>query len=104
MAENNKSGHPRFQGNELKYLKEVLDSGFAGSAAGSMVQRLEEAFAKTFGVKYAVTSTSGTTTLHQALAAFGVGPGDEVILPVSTVISCPFAIMYTGAKPRSEER
>ena len=99
MEEEEGIKHPRFQGNELKYVKEVLDSGFASSAAGSMIQHLEKDFAFKFGVKYAVASNSGTTTLHQALAAFGVGPGDEVILPVSTVISCPFAIMYTGAKP-----
>lgn len=92
-------GHPRFQGNELKYLEEVLESGFGSSASGGMIKRYEEALAKRFGVKYAITSTSGTTTLHQALAAFGVGPGDEVLVPVSTVISCPFAIMYAGATP-----
>lgn len=89
----------RFQGNELKYVKEVLDSGFGSSTSGNMNQRLEKAFADRFGMKYAVTSTSGTTTLHQALVAFGVGPEDEVILPALTVISCANAIIYTGAKP-----
>lgn len=89
----------RFQGNEQKYAKEVLDLGFGISTAGSMNQRLEEAFAKRFGVPYAVTSTSGTSTLHQALAAFGVGPGNEVIIPALTVIMCGYAVIYTGAKP-----
>ncbi len=93
------AGRWRFKGNELAYIKEVLNSGFGSSSVGNMVQRLEASFAKRFGMKYAVTSTSGTTTLHLALAAFGVGPGDEVLLPVSTVISCPNAILYTGARP-----
>ncbi|MDP3954715.1 MAG: DegT/DnrJ/EryC1/StrS family aminotransferase [bacterium] len=89
----------RFTGNELKYVKEVLDSGFGSSTSGNMNQRLERAFAERFGVKYAVTSNSGTSTLHQALVAFGVGPGDEVILPALTVVMCGYAVLHVGAKP-----
>ncbi|OGN31928.1 MAG: hypothetical protein A3J01_01155 [Candidatus Yanofskybacteria bacterium RIFCSPLOWO2_02_FULL_45_18] len=89
----------RFKGNELKYIKEVLDSGFGSSKYGTMNARFERAFADRFGVKYAITSTSGTSTLHQALIAFGVGPGDEVIVPALTVIMCGYAVLYTGAKP-----
>lgn len=89
----------RFAGNELKYVKEVLDSGFGSSTTGNMNQRLEKNFADRFGVKYAVTSTSGTTTLYQALTAFGVGLGDEVIVPAITVVSCGFAVLYNRAKP-----
>ncbi len=89
----------RFQGNELKYVKEVLDSGFGSSTIGTMNQRFEAAFAKRFGSKYAVASNSGTSTLHQALMAFGVGPGDEVIVPALTVVMCGYAVMYAGAKP-----
>src|SRR3989344_1727209 len=89
----------RFTGNELKYVKQVLDSGFGSSSLGNMNQRFGEAFSKRFGVRYAVTSNSGTSTLHQALAAFGVGPGDEVIVPALTVMMCGFAVLYTGARP-----
>lgn len=89
----------RFTGNEMKYVKEVLDSGFGSSTTGNMNQRLERAFAQRFGVKYAITSNSGTSTLHQALSAFGVGPGDEVIVPALTVIMCGYAVLYTGARP-----
>ncbi|PJE51053.1 MAG: histidine kinase [Candidatus Yanofskybacteria bacterium CG10_big_fil_rev_8_21_14_0_10_36_16] len=89
----------RFRGNELRYVKEVLDSGFGSSTSGNMNQRLESEFTKRFGVKYAITSTSGTTTLNQALTAFGVGPGDEVIVPSITVVSCAFAVLYNRAKP-----
>ncbi len=89
----------RFRGNELKYVKEVLDSGFGSSTIGTMNQRFEQAFAKRLGVKYAVTSNSGTATLHQALMAFGIGPGDEVIVPALTVVMCGYAVIHAGARP-----
>ncbi|MBI4160774.1 MAG: DegT/DnrJ/EryC1/StrS family aminotransferase [Candidatus Yanofskybacteria bacterium] len=89
----------RFRGNELKYIKEVLDSDLKNSARRSMVAALEKKFAERFHVKYAIASNSGTSTLHQALAAFGVGPGDEVILPALTVVMCGYAIIHMHAKP-----
>lgn len=89
----------RFQGNELLYLKEVLDSDLKNATLRSMVSRFEETFAKRFGVKYAIASNSGTSTLHQALAAFDIGPGDEVILPALTVVMCGYAIVHSHAIP-----
>ena len=89
----------RFSGRELEYVKQVLDSGFGSSTSGSMNQRLERAFAERFGVHYAVTFNSGTSTLHAALGAFGCGPGDEVIVPALTVISCASAVLFTNAVP-----
>lgn len=76
----------RFGDEELVYLKEVLDSGFGSSTSGNMNQRFERSFAKKVGTQYAVTSSSGTTTLQQALDAVGCGYGDEVIMPPLTVI------------------
>ncbi len=89
----------RFQGNEVRYVKEVLDSGFGSSTSGNMNQRYEVAFSKRFGMKYAVTSNSGTSALHQALMAFGVGPGDEIIVPALTVVMCGYAVIHAGARP-----
>lgn len=89
----------RFDNKEYKYIKEVLDSGFASGTSGSMNNRLESSFAKRFGRKYAVTFNSGTTTLHAALWALGVGYGDEVIVTPLTVISCMNAILYCNAIP-----
>jgi perosamine synthetase len=89
----------RFKGNELKYLKEVLDSDFKSSASGSMSKRFESLFAKKIGIKYVIASTSGTAALHQALAACEIGPGDEVIVPSLTVAMCGYAIYYAQAKP-----
>ena len=91
--------HFRFCGNELKYLKEVLDTGFISGTTGNMNKRLEEAFAAKFGAQYAITVNSATSGLHAALAACGVGPGDEVILPAVTVVMCGLAVMQLGAKP-----
>src|SRR3954464_1271435 len=67
----------RFSGREQEYVAEVLQSGFGSSTTGTMNQRFEREFSKRFGVRYAVTFNSGTSTLHAALAAFGIGPGDE---------------------------
>jgi perosamine synthetase len=89
----------RFDEREYIYIKEVLDSGFASSTSGNMNTRLEEAFAKRFSSDFAITFNSGTTTLHAALEAFGVGYGDEVITTPLTVISCMNAILYCGAIP-----
>lgn len=89
----------RFKGNELKYLSEVLDSDLKVKTLRGWISRFENAFAKRFGVRYAIASNSGTATLHQALAAFGVGPGDEVIVPAMTVIMCGYAVIHMHAKP-----
>jgi len=89
----------RFDDREYNYVKEVLDSGFASGTSGNMNTRLERAFAEKMGMKYAITFNSGTTTLHSALWALGVGYGDEVIVTPLTVISCMNAILYCHAIP-----
>jgi perosamine synthetase len=80
---------------EVEYIKEAIDSGLTGK----MNQRLEEAFAKKFGVKYAIGVNSGNSALHCCLAAMGIGAGDEVIVPPLTFGSPAFAAMYQGAVP-----
>jgi perosamine synthetase len=62
-------------------------------------EQLEKEFCKFSGKKYAVAVNSGTSALHLALLAFGIGKGDEVIVPDFTFASCAFAVSYTGAKP-----
>lgn len=89
----------RFDDREYKYIKEVLDSGFASGTSGTMNSRLEEVFASRFNMNYAVTFNSGTTTLHAALTALGVGYGDEVIIPSLTVAMCMNAVLYCNAIP-----
>ena len=89
----------RFGDEELKYVKEVLDCGLGSSLLGTMNQRLERAFAERFGMRYAITHNSGTSTMHSCLAAAGVGPGDEVIVPALTVISTAMVVIHQNAVP-----
>jgi perosamine synthetase len=62
-------------------------------------QILEQRYAEFTGSEYAVSCNSGTSALHLALLALGVGPGDEVLVPDFTMAACAFAVTYTGAKP-----
>ena len=89
----------RFKGNELLYLKKLLDKDFSSGSSASMNESLEKKFSKLHNQKYAITANSGTSTLHMALNAFGVGHGDEVILPSLTVALCGYAIWQCGAVP-----
>jgi perosamine synthetase len=89
---------PLIARNALKYVRDCLESGWI-SSAGSYIARFEDEYARYLGVEHAVTTTSGTTALHLALAAAGIGAGDEVIVPDLTMIAVPYAVLYTGAKP-----
>lgn len=80
--------------------REALSTGWI-SSAGPFVNTFEEKFAAYTGASYGVTATNGTAALHLALAALGIGPGDEVIIPDLTIISCALAVLYTGATPVS---
>ena len=89
----------RFTGNERKYIAEVMDRGVLSSRHGQMNKRFEAAFAEKFGVKYALTVNSGTSTLHSAVACAGVGPGDEVIVPALTIICTAAAVIHHKGTP-----
>ena len=84
---------------EQSYVQQVLENQFRNSANAGMVRRLEEVFAAKFQSKYAVTFANGTATMHAALAAAGVGPGDEVIVPPLTMASTAFCVLHAGALP-----
>ena len=73
---------PTLQGNELKYVTEAVQSGWI-SSAGKFITELEEKFAAFCGVKYGVSCSNGTTALHLAVEALGIGAGDEVIIPTT---------------------
>lgn len=89
----------RIFGNEKKYLKEVLKSDFRSSKGAQMMRRLEESFAKRFGVEFAISFVNGTTTMHAALEAYGIGVGDEVIVPPLTMAATTFCVLQCGATP-----
>ncbi len=87
---------------EQRELQEVLDgkNPFRWSAGGrSKVLQFERRYATHLGAKYALGVTSGTTALFTAVAALGIGPGDEVILPAWTWYACYDAIVLCGALP-----
>ena len=89
----------RFKGNELKYVAEVLDSGFSAGDSGTFNERLEAGFAQKMRQKYAITANSGTSTLHMGLIAVGVQPGDEVLVPALAPAMCGYAPWQAGATP-----
>lgn len=66
---------------------------------GPAVERFETAFAQYIGTRYCIGLNNGTTSLHMALQACNVGPGDEVITTPHTWISTSWAISYVGATP-----
>lgn len=89
----------RICGNELKYLQEVLSTDFRSSHGSVMTRRLEESFARRFGMKYAISFVNGTATMHAALEAHGIQAGDEVIVPPLTMSATTFAVLQANATP-----
>jgi perosamine synthetase len=89
---------PTLRGNEAKYVLECLETNWI-SSAGKYIPMFEEMFARKCGAAYAVACCNGTVALHLALAALGIGPGDEVIIPTFTMIATINAVTYTGARP-----
>lgn len=84
---------------EYEYLAQLLESGFPGSANVHFTARLEAAFAERFDCRYAISHANGTATLHSALEAAGVQPGDEVIVPPLTMASTSLAVLHQQAVP-----
>lgn len=90
---------PILAGNEKKYLEECITSGWI-SSEGPFVRRFEQEFADYIGVSQAGCAVcNGTAALETALYAIGVKPGDEVIIPDFTIISCALACLRLGAVP-----
>lgn len=87
---------PSYDEKEIDSLREVLRSRWVG--LGPKTKLFEEAFARFAGVKYASGLNSATSALHLALAAFNIGPGDEVIVPVITFVSTAMVCDYQRAK------
>lgn len=89
---------PVLNGNEKKYLNECIDTGWI-SSEGPFIKRFESEFATRVGRKYAVAVSNGTVALDAAVSAIGISPGDEVIMPTFTIISCISQIIRLGGIP-----
>ncbi|WP_069807095.1 DegT/DnrJ/EryC1/StrS family aminotransferase [Vulcanisaeta thermophila] len=90
---------PWIDDEDIKYVVEVLRSGQLSAIGGKWNRALEEEVARYLGVKHAVTVSSGTTALHTALKALGVGPGDEVITTPFTFAATATTILHSNAIP-----
>lgn len=89
---------PLLDGNEKKYLEECIDTGWI-SSEGPFVKRFEEQMAAMVGRRHAIAVCNGTAALEAAVAALELEPGDEIVMPAFTIISCAAAIVRCGCVP-----
>ncbi|MFE9194124.1 DegT/DnrJ/EryC1/StrS family aminotransferase [Micromonospora sp. NPDC007208] len=82
---------------EERYVVDALRSGWI-SSQGPYLRDFEERFARRCAVDTALTTSNGTVALHLVLAAAGIGPGDEVIVPALTYVATANAVAYCGAR------
>lgn len=89
-----------YKAHEKEYLSAIKacceETAFSG---GKYADRFDREFAEYLGVPYVQGVNNGTSALHCALAALGIGPGDEVIVPANTYIATAWGVSYTGATP-----
>jgi len=88
---------PLFGAEELEAIQRPLETGWV--VQGPYVQEFEEKFCTFTGAGHAVATSSCTTALHIAVAALGLKPGDEVVVPAFTWVSTANVVEYMGAKP-----
>jgi len=89
---------PSLKGNETRYVLDCLRTSWI-SGRGPFVGEFERQFAAKIGGGHALATCNGTAALHLAIAALGIGPGDEVIVPTLTYIASVNAVAYVGATP-----
>lgn len=83
---------------EAQYIAECLQTGWI-SSAGRFIEEFEEKWAEYCGMKYGIAVCNGTAALQVAVGCLDLQPGDEVIMPSFTIISCALAIVESGAIP-----
>jgi len=83
---------------ELEYLTDCIRTGWI-SSAGQYLDRFEQEWASYCGVEHGIAVSNGTTALEAAVAALQLEPGDEVIMPSFTIISCALAVLRSGGVP-----
>ena len=89
---------PSISAREASYALDAAKHGWNGQWSGYLT-RLESTFCEYLGVEHALATSSGTGALHLAMAALGIGPGDEVIVPDLTWVASANAVVYAGGTP-----
>ena len=89
---------PLLDGDEEQLIVECLRTGWI-SSEGPFVKQFEDQFAARVNRRYGIAVSSGSAALEVAIAALGIGPGDEIILPTFTIISCAAPVVRAGATP-----
>jgi perosamine synthetase len=89
---------PDLTGREREYLLECIDTGWI-SSEGPFVQRFETEMSRKTGRQHGIAVANGSVALDVAVAALGIGSGDEVIMPAFTIISCAASVVRAGAIP-----
>lgn len=84
---------------EIQFVTDAVSKGEISGTFGKYISKFEDEFSHYCGVKYGVSTSNGTTALHVAIAALGIGPGDEVLVQTLSNMATVFAVYYTGAKP-----
>jgi perosamine synthetase len=92
------TNEPLLAGRERQYVLDCVESGWI-SSAGSYIERFERDWATYCGMAHGIAVSNGTTALQVAVDALKLGPGDEVIMPSFTIISCALAVVRAGATP-----
>lgn len=92
-------GWPWFSEEIIEAAIKPLKTGKVNYWTGPLGMEFEKCFAKWCGVKYAISTSSGTSALHSALSVLNIGPGDEVITVPYTFIATSFSIVQAGAIP-----
>lgn len=89
---------PALNERDLELVADCVRSGWV-SSAGKYIEAFESGWAEYCGRRYGIAVSNGTTALQVAARCAGLGPGDEVIVPTFTIISCAMAVLETGASP-----
>ena len=89
---------PLLREKELEYVSECVRTGWV-SSAGRFIGEFEEGWAAYCRRRYGIAVANGTVALQLAVACLGLKPGDEVIMPSFTIISCALAVIYSGGIP-----
>lgn len=89
---------PEIGEEELQNVIEAVRSGWV-SSKGPFIEKFEKSFSSYIGKKHGVATSNGTTALHLALVALGIGKRDKVLVPSLTFVSVANAVTYTGAEP-----